>query len=351
MTFFIEDNTISGNSSNSKGGGLYFYDHCTATVQNNIISHNEAWVSGGGVVLWIGCRAEMVNNLLVDNEAIGGGGLWVHRTGTLTLRNMTIAHNRALNGGGLFLNHNSQATAINTIFWGNEATRGEAFWIGSSERPSVMNINHSNAQAGRRAIYVALESQLLWGAGMDNSDPLFIDPVAGNYRLCQHPCEEEVKNPCVDTGHPMSPMIPGTTRTDCCCDVEPVDMGYHAPIPNSVATEIWVRPDSGVLPFSARASATISNKLGVERTVAGTISVTLANGTTYRGLQPGVVVLGPYESHVTAWNQQFPASERFLGLNIFELEATDITPAPYNQAPYPASGDIDRDLATVAGQQ
>ncbi len=197
--------------------------------------------------------------------------------------------------------------------------------------------------------YVALGGTLEWGEGMISEDPLFRDPDNGDFHLCQDPCQPGVKNPCVDAGHPVSPMIPGSTRSDCCCDVGRVDMGYHSPVPNSVATDIRIDPESGVLPFTTRVSATMSNVLGVERTLAGRIAVTLANGMCYHNLCPGVVELGPHESHSLIWNQDLPAQERYLGTNIFELFAVDVTPAPFNQSPYPMSGNTDKDTATVTG--
>ena len=38
-----------------------------------------------------------------------------------------------------------------------------------------------------------------------------------------------------------------------------------------------------------------------------------------------------------------------MGDNVFTLVAEDVTPAPYNQPPYAASGDTDSGACTVTG--
>jgi hypothetical protein len=71
---------------------------------------------------------------------------------------------------------------------------------------------------------------------MIDADPLFLDPLGGDYHLQQDPCQPGVINPCVDTGDPSSLMIPGTTRTDMVQDAGIVDMGYHYAILMASAT-------------------------------------------------------------------------------------------------------------------
>jgi hypothetical protein len=51
----------------------------------------------------------------------------------------------------------------------------------------------------------------------------------------------------------------------------------------------------------------------------------------------------------TNWNQSIPALATLIGTNMFTLSAADVTPAPYNQPPYPASGDVASDVCSVVG--
>ena len=54
---------------------------------------------------------------------------------------------------------------------------------------------------------------------------------------------------------------------------------------------------------------------------------------------------------VGGWNQQLPAMGSLVGDSLFTLRAEDVTPSPYNQSPYPPSGDTAGDACTVRGIQ
>ncbi len=45
------------------------------------------------------------------------------------------------------------------------------------------------------------------------------------------------------------------------------------------------------------------------------------------------------ESYSVSWNQNLPVLGSLVGINQFQLVAVDVTPAPYNQPPYPSAGD------------
>jgi hypothetical protein len=55
------------------------------------------------------------------------------------------------------------------------------------------------------------------------------------------------------------------------------------------------------------------------------------------------------DSYASSWNQTIPALTAVLGSNLFQLVAEDVTPAPYNQPPYPPAGDTDTSSCTVIG--
>ncbi len=54
-------------------------------------------------------------------------------------------------------------------------------------------------------------------------------------------------------------------------------------------------------------------------------------------------------SFISSWNQNIPAMASVIGNNVFTLAAEDVTPAPYNQPPYPPAGDTDTAFCTVTG--
>ncbi len=108
-------------------------------------------------------------------------------------------------------------------------------------------------------------------------------------------------------------------------------------------------PGSGILPFSSLFTVTLSNRYdGQIRRLAGRIDVALANGANYPSWRAGFTNMAPGESYVASWVQSFPALGSLVGVNTFTLAAEDVTPVPYNQPPYPASGDTAVDECTVS---
>ena len=71
----IENNTISGNTSNSYGGGIYLYES-SLTITGNTISNNTSGWSGGGIYLYLSFPT-VTNNTIRDNTALYNGGICV----------------------------------------------------------------------------------------------------------------------------------------------------------------------------------------------------------------------------------------------------------------------------------
>ncbi len=349
LTMTITGNVIEGNYAGYRGGGVYAFRNCTGTIANNIICENEADLGGGGITLWLSCTMEMLNNLVIDNLSNGGGaqggGILCMTGCTASLRNMTVYGNSATqNGGGIAVVGGSSATLMNNILWDNDAPTGSAGYIGSTDS---LTISYSDVEGGQASVYKEPGSALDWGGGMIDTDPLFFDPDFGDYHLCQDPCQPGVVNDCVDAGHPFSPMIAGTTRTDCFFDEDRLDMGYHYTLVDTVTADLGCVPDSGLLPFAAQFSVTLGNAVAYDRTIAGRIDLTLAGGATYQSWRAGYTNLGPNEMFVTSWQQTLPALGSLVGANVFVLYAEDVTPPPYNQPPYPPAGDTDTCTVTV----
>jgi len=83
--------------------------------------------------------------------------------------------------------------------------------------------------------------------------------------------------------------------------------------------------------------------------VPATLVLTLGSGGYIAGWRAGYTNVLPGDSFVSFWNQNLPALGTLLGDNIFQLVAEDVTPAPFNQTPYPAAGDTDTASCTVTG--
>jgi len=103
-----------------------------------------------------------------------------------------------------------------------------------------------------------------------------------------------------------------------------------------------VLPSTGTLAFGVSHRITLTNVLSGTphwtRRIAARIDVTLGNGVSVSNWKSGYTPIGPGASFVTSFPVNFALQARFVGTNTFELITEDVTPAPYNQPPYPASG-------------
>ncbi len=350
----ITGNTISGNSAEG-GGGIELSMNCFSNIADNTITGNTGRVYGGGISVLIDSDPVISNNLIYENVSegligFGGGGIQVAFQCSPTITGNTISGNSAADvGGGIDIQIDCHPVIMNTIFWGNIAPTGSEGYVGFADS---LAISYSDVDGGQTAVYVESGGTLTWGGGMIDEDPLFCTGPYGDYPdyyLSQDPCQPGVDNPCVDEGHPFSPMIEETTRTDGHPDSGTVDMGYHYPLLDTVTADLSCVPDSGVLPIATQFSVTLGNVVDSHRTVAGRINLTLASGATYQSWRAGYTNLGPTETFVTAWQQTLPALGSLVGENVFELDAEDVTPPPYNQPPYPPAGDTATASCIVTG--
>ncbi len=122
--------------------------------------------------------------------------------------------------------------------------------------------------------------------------------------------------------------------------------------PSTLDATLTVSPDSGQAPFISNFSVTLANTYpGQIRRVAGRINIDLAGGATVSSWRAGYTNIAPGGLYSSTWNQTIPAIGSLIGLNLFILTAEDVTPAPYNQPPYPAAGGTAADSValTVTG--
>jgi len=108
-------------------------------------------------------------------------------------------------------------------------------------------------------------------------------------------------------------------------------------------------PGSGTLPFTTQFTASLGNTTAFSRRVAGHIDISTAGGGTFPNWRNGFTNLSVGETFSTTFNQTIPALGSLIGVNQFTLVGEDVTPAPFNQPPYPAAGDTASDACTVTG--
>jgi len=111
----------------------------------------------------------------------------------------------------------------------------------------------------------------------------------------------------------------------------------------TIDCDYTVTPLSGTVPFQTVHRITLYNNLSggavLTRRIAARIAVTIGNGTTYNPWRAGFTNLAPASTYFTQFPVNFPGLPTVLGDNTFVLSTVDVTPAPYNQPPYPSSGD------------
>lgn len=123
------------------------------------------------------------------------------------------------------------------------------------------------------------------------------------------------------------------------------------PVADTVAAEMQCLPLSGTVPFTVSMWVTLDNLYTSQtRRMAARIDLTLASGGYFSSWRAGFTNIAGGGNYIAAWNQNIPAIGSLIGSNTFDLIAEDVTPAPYNQPPYPAAGDTDTSTCVVTAQ-
>jgi len=122
------------------------------------------------------------------------------------------------------------------------------------------------------------------------------------------------------------------------------------PSPYEPWVDLSCNPSFGTLPFDLRMKATIGHgDYDRRRRIAGRIDVTLGDGSFFSSWRAGYTTADASRPTFIPWLLSIPALGSLVGDNVFQLVAEDVTPAPYNQPPYPPAGDTDTATCTVTG--
>lgn len=162
----IRNCIIENNEAACWGGGIAC-TNASPRLENCVLRNNVAGDDGGGLFAWSNSSPAVVNAYIYRNHAgVTGGGV-----GTLgggvgpQFYNVTITQNTAMHGSGVFAFNGTNL--FNSIVWDNTGMSGQQ--IGGS---SSVGVFHSVVEGG-----------FATGSAIVNADPLFVDPVGGNFRL------------------------------------------------------------------------------------------------------------------------------------------------------------------------
>jgi predicted outer membrane repeat protein len=357
----IDGNVLSAQiaAGSGFGSGLFLRDS-PAVVMDNVIDGNQTEGRGGGVGV-VGAGALLFSNRITHNRATTSGGGIQCLNATCTIVNCTVADNEVwddpneeFQGGGL-ASWNSTVAITNSIFWDNHNSAAEADEIHVVEAGGEPAVTWSDVAGGYA------------GEGNLDLDPAFVAGPLGDYYLSETAAGQTADSPGIDAGGApagdMCAELPEgtvcldqrTTRSDHQgMDTGQVNMGFHADPAHysTVDASLTCSPGSGTVPFSTQFSVLLESRFsGQTRRVAARIDVRLAGGVDILGWKSGYTNLAPGETYATSWNQAIPAAGAAIGVNLFELSGLDVTPFPYNQTPYPPSGDEITDVCTLIGLQ
>ncbi len=116
----------------------------------------------------------------------------------------------------------------------------------------------------------------------------------------------------------------------------------------TVGCDYNVLPISGTLPFATSHAVSLVNNYGDQaRRVAARIDVTAGNGSFFANWRGGFTNIAAGSSFNSSFSVSLPALGSLVGSNIFAITAFDVTPAPFNQPPYPPAGNTCISAAVV----
>ncbi len=181
----ISNNIITENSA-VNGGGIFCRHNSNPTIISNIISRNSA--IGGSGIYCLASNPTVINNAINRNSAWIGGGICCEWYSSPVLVNNTISENSADGGGGIYCRE-SNLTVFNSILWQNTASLGsEIFVRHSGDRPCILFVAYTDIDSSE--CYIETGSEIIWGPGNINADPLFADSL---FHLSE-------TSPCIDAG-------------------------------------------------------------------------------------------------------------------------------------------------------
>lgn len=188
--------TLTNNTATIQGGGMF---NSGAPPMVDVVFQGNTSIGDGGGMVNDGSPI-MFNTLFWANTSSGDGGAMANRGAGGTIANVTFCGNDATGSGGALFNDGANPLITNTISWNNSAATGAEVHNtgGSAPTISFSNIEGSGGSGGGWNPAFGAD-----GGGNRDADPLFVDPVGGDFELM-------MGSPSIETGDNTVPGLPGT---------------------------------------------------------------------------------------------------------------------------------------------
>jgi len=222
----LEDLRVNDNVGTVFGGGVYTGDR--VNVELNRVSFFRNRGGSGGGIFHIGASIAMNDCQMTENTGNGGEGAGMKLYGSsvsinrcLVARNqcyrfsvwigcpiirmdhLTIVGNTSpRDEGGLFCWSGQDNFISNSVVRGN--SEPQVYVVGLENFP--FTIKYCDLENGPEGVENH-DNIAIFTSEIIDSDPLFLDPNNGDYRLSPN-------SPCIDAGDPEAPLDPDGTRAD-----------------------------------------------------------------------------------------------------------------------------------------
>jgi hypothetical protein len=204
----IADNGETGVVLEGNFGGV------SANVSNCSITGNTSATGAGGIRCQSDVPMTIRNCMVTGNTGRTSGGLQIMGFGAFEISTSTFGSNEATEfGGGGIRAFGTDPTSIrNCVLWGNSAPEGPQLLLDSGfNNPAIVSVDYCDLEGGVGDVSIdtacCSPSQLTFGSGNIDTDPDFVDPVAGDYHL-------SMASAAINAGDPGFIPVPDETDID-----------------------------------------------------------------------------------------------------------------------------------------
>ncbi|MBN1817241.1 MAG: hypothetical protein JW828_07750 [Sedimentisphaerales bacterium] len=202
----LRDCVFSDNFSQYGGGGIW--DNGAGGDLEGCVFRRNVSMAGGGMFLAMESFPWRISHsVFSENQAEWAGGLDIEAA-DVQISHCTIAYNHALDQWGGLMDHSGAARFTSSIFWGNTCDNTDIEWAQIGRNDGNTRFDYCCVQGW---------TGQFTGVGTIDVDPLFVDPVAGDYYLRSQAgrwdpqakawVQDAVTSPCIDAGDPASPIM------------------------------------------------------------------------------------------------------------------------------------------------